>query len=158
MGSRYNFEFFRHHCGQTLSIYDTEPCICEQPGYINPDFLRKETTMEKATATMRSLRRLLRRSLAHGHRPLYVKQEGGIAIVMFAGRHIRIRNDGTYVQDMMARYVGDIRKADPHCHEAFCRRFDFGELNWAGDCRRRGWRKEARRALESIADIRRSAA
>ena len=139
MSGRYLFEFFRHHCGRTISIHG-EKCLCEMRGF-----------MEKTTPAMRSLRRLLRRAKAHGHEPGYVKHENGIAIALFAGRHIRIRDDGSFVQDMMARWVGDERKTDPHCHGAFLARFDTNELNWAGECRRRGWRVEARRALNSLA-------
>lgn len=146
MTGRYNFEFFRHKCGRTISIHG-EKCLCEMRGF-----------MEKTTPAMRSLRRLLRRAKAHGHTPVYLNHTDNHAVVLFSGRHIRVRDDGSYVQDMLPRWVGDIRKADPHWHEAFVRRFDFSELNWAGECRRRRWRKEARRALESLAKIRREAA
>lgn len=151
MSDRYNFEFYRHTCGRTISIYDTEPCECE---------IRKARydQMRHLSPTTKSLVRLLRRARAHGVTPWHIvrMEDGGKqATVLFAGRHIRVRDDGSLVPDMLPRWSPDgIRRTDPHWEASMYVRMYESDMAHAAYCRRMRWADNARNAIRDAKVLR----
>jgi len=151
MSGRYNFEFYRHICGRTLSIHDTEPCECE---------IRKAryAQMQKLSPTTKSLCRLLRRARAHGLTPWHIirtENGGKQATVLFAGRHIRVRDDGSLVPDMLPRWSPDgTRRTDPHWEASMYARMYEHDMAHAAYCRRMRWDYNARNAIRDARVLR----
>lgn len=124
----FHFEFYRHTCGRTISIHDAEPCVCEQETEI----------MERVSIPMKALRRLLRRAKAHGQTPWFVINNGYPPYaVLFAGRHIRISEDGSYTADIAIRHTADgQRRADPHWLSGNTNRWHAFNMKHAAWCRK----------------------
>ena len=147
--SRYLFET-RHcpDCGQQISIHDTGGCHTTE-----------EPAMEKPTKALKSLRRLLRRAAIRGHRPWLVIYTHNQAIALFAGRIVRVRDDGSYVQDMLVRHMPDgCRRADPCWSSGFYNRLHAQEMTWAAETRRRRWHRAGRETLTTLVRLRKAQA
>lgn len=149
--SRYNFEFYRHTCGRTISIHDTEPCVCEQQK-------ERYKAMRNLSPTTKSLVRLLRRANAHGIKPWHIirmDSGGRQATVLFANRHIRVRDDGSLVPDMFPRYTptGGLR-VDPHWESSMYARMYEADIAHAAYCRRMRWIDNGRRAVRDARVLR----
>lgn len=132
----YHFEFFRHRCGRMISIHG-EPCVCEQ-----------EASMEKPSPMMKSLRRLLRRAAARGHRPSVVHSNGYHGVVLFAGRHIRVNELGETTPDIVARHTPGGLRTDPHWKLSNANRWHAHNMNHAAYCRRNHMIRSAKFALD----------
>lgn len=102
------------------------------------------TREQKPNPVTVSVRRLLRRATAHGVAQPRVRFQITQAHVLFAGRHIRIRSDGTMVQNMFPFPCGDTVRSDPHWRSASNNSFHATELAWAAECRRRRWLEPGR--------------
>lgn len=143
--SRYLFET-RHcpDCGQQVSIHDTGECHTTE-----------EPDMEKPTKAQKSLRRLLRRAAIRGHWPWLILHTHNQGIALFAGRIVRVRDDGSYVQDMLIRHMPDgSRRADPCWSSGLYNRLHAQEMTWVAESRRRRWHKAGREALTALARLR----
>ena len=153
---RYNFEFHRCcHCGQTVSITDTEPC-CDP----RVQRAKKEgMALKNLSPTTKSLVRLLRRARAHGITPWHVvrsmSEPSKQATVLFANRHIRIRDDGSMVPDMFPRCApeGGLR-TDPHWQASMYARMYEGDIAHAAYCRRMRWIENGHRAIRDARVLR----
>lgn len=135
----YLFDTYRHICGRTISIHDTEPCLCETNG----------ETMERASIALRSLRRLLRRAKARGHTPWLVINPGAPPYtVLFAGRFIRVCEDGSLTAAVTLHHTPEgERRADPHWRSGNLNRWHSLNMRHAAECRRNRMYPSARFAL-----------
>lgn len=151
MSGRYHFEFYRHTCGRTISIYDTEPCECE---------IRKARydQMRHLSPTTKSLVRLLRRARAHGITPWHIvrMEDGGKqATVLFAGRHIRVRDDGSLIPEINQHWTPDgVRMSDPHWEDALYTRMYECDIAHVAYCRRMKFYGPALKSLEMARNLR----
>lgn len=153
---RYNFEFHRCcHCGQTVSVYDNEPC-CDPK--VQKAKREGKALSQTLSPTTKSLVRLLRRARAHGLVPWHIirmDNSGKQATVLFAGRHIRVRDDGSLVPDMLPRWSPDgIRRTDPHWEASMYVRMYESDMAHAAYCRRMRWADNARNAIRDAKVLR----
>lgn len=111
--------------------------------------------MQKLSQTEKSLNRLLRRACVRGLIPWFVIRVEKQAAVLFAGRHIRVRDDGSLVPDMLPRWSPDgIRRTDPHWEASMYVRMYESDMAHAAYCRRMRWTDNARNAIRDAKVLR----
>lgn len=151
----YHFEFFRCiHCGQKISVYDTEPCC-------NPKAARAKKeglAMQKLSPTTKSLVRLVKRAKAHGINPWHIiRSEHGArqATILFNTRHIRVRDDGSLIPEINQHWTPDgVRMSDPHWEDALYTRMYECDIAHVAYCRRMKFYGPALKSLEMARNLR----
>lgn len=155
---RYNFEFYRHTCGRTISIYDTEPCECEKKSMkqhhtVLGGLLRP---LSEAPIYYKQMMRLIRRAREHHvHLEAIITGKDHATVVFFSnllsdrpGRVIRVRDDGLMIPEILYVNTQSGRRNDPHASmRRVHARLSWQELDWATYCRSRGWTRAARATL-----------